>query len=86
MEVTRRPFRISILHPHAALPAVPAMSDYSTTHTRAMGKSAFFHKHKSYIATSLPYPALWQDVLDHCRSAEVEQTKTLLHDFGVDRR
>jgi hypothetical protein len=72
---------LSILHPDATLPAVLAMSDYSTTHPRATAESAFSERHKSHMATFLSYLAFWQDVLDHCRSAEVKQT--LLDHFQI---
>ncbi|KAK5127910.1 hypothetical protein LTR85_005027 [Meristemomyces frigidus] len=72
---------LSILHPDATLPAVLAMSDYSTTHTRATAESAFSEKHQGQMATFLSYLAFWQDVLDHCRSADVKQT--LLDHFQI---
>ncbi|KAK4541304.1 hypothetical protein LTR36_008062 [Oleoguttula mirabilis] len=72
---------LSILHPDATLPAVLAMSDYSTTHSRATAESAFSEKHKGHMATFLSYLAFWQDVLDHCRSADVKQT--LLDHFQI---
>ena len=72
---------LSILHPDATLPAVLAMSDYTTTHPRATAESAFSERHKSHMTTFLSYLAFWQDVLDHCRSAEVKQT--LLDHFQI---
>lgn len=72
---------LSILHPDASLPAVLAMSDYTTTHIRATAESAFSEKHKAHMATFLSYLAFWQDVLDHCRSADVKQT--LLDHFQI---
>lgn len=72
---------LSILHPDASLPAVLAMSDYTTTHTRATAESAFSERHKAHMATFLSYLAFWQDVLDHCRSADVKQT--LLDHFQI---
>ena len=72
---------LSILHPDATLPAVLAMSDYSTTHSRVTAESAFSERHKSHMATFLSYLAFWQDVLDHCRSADVKQT--LLDHFQI---
>ncbi|KXT07040.1 hypothetical protein AC578_7289 [Pseudocercospora eumusae] len=72
---------LSILHADAELPAVLAMSDYSTTHPRATAESAFSQRHKSHMTTFLSYLAFWQDVLDHCRSADVKQT--LLDHFQI---
>lgn len=72
---------LSILHPDASLPAVLAMSDYTTTHTRATAESAFSERHRAHMATFLSYLAFWQDVLDHCRSANVKQT--LLDHFQI---
>jgi hypothetical protein len=72
---------LSILHPDATLPAVLAMSDYTTTHPRATAESAYSERHKSHMTTFLSYLAFWQDVLDHCRSAEVKQT--LLDHFQI---
>lgn len=72
---------LSILHPDATLPAVLAMSDYSTTHARATAESAFSERHQSHMSTFLSYLAFWQDVLDHCRSGEVKQT--LLDHFQI---
>ena len=72
---------LSILHPDATLPAVLAMSDYSTTHTRATAESAFSERHQSHMTTFLSYLAFWQDVLDHCRSGDVKQT--LLDHFQI---
>ncbi|KAK4961444.1 hypothetical protein LTR10_001934 [Elasticomyces elasticus] len=72
---------LSILHPDATLPAVLAMSDYSTTHPRATAESAFSERHQAHMATFLSYLAFWQDVLDHCRSADVKQT--LLDHFQI---
>ena len=72
---------LSILHPDATLPAVLAMSDYSTTHHRASAESAFSERHQAHIATFLSYLAFWQDILDHCRSADVKQT--LLDHFQI---
>jgi hypothetical protein len=72
---------LSILHPDATLPAVLAMSDYSTTHPRATAESAFSERHRSHMATFLSYLAFWQDILDHCRSGDVKQT--LLDHFQI---
>ncbi|KAK6440644.1 hypothetical protein LTR95_003127 [Oleoguttula sp. CCFEE 5521] len=72
---------LSILHPDATLPAVLAMSDYSTTHPRATAESAFSERHQAHIATFLSYLAFWQDVLNHCRSPDVKQT--LLDHFQI---
>lgn len=72
---------LSILHPDATLPAVLAMSDYSTTHPRSTAESAFSERHRSHMATFLSYLAFWQDVLDHCKSADVKQT--LLDHFQI---
>lgn len=72
---------LSILHADAELPAVLAMSDYSTTHPRATAESAFSARHRAHMATFLSYLAFWQDVLDHCRSADVKQT--LLDHFQI---
>jgi hypothetical protein len=72
---------LSILHPDASLPAVLAMSDYTTTHTRPTAESAFSDRHKAHMVTFLSYLAFWQDVLDHCRSADVKQT--LLDHFQI---
>lgn len=72
---------LSLLHPDAVLPAVLAMSDYSTTHPRATAESAFSERHRAHMATFLSYLAFWQDVFDHCRSADVRQT--LLDHFQI---
>lgn len=72
---------LSILHPDATMPAVLAMSDYSTTHTRATAESAFSERHRSHMATFLHYLHFWQDVLDHCKSEDVKQT--LLDHFQI---
>lgn len=72
---------LSLLHPDATLPAVLAMSDYSTTHPRATAESAFSERHRTHMATFLSYLAFWQDVLDHCRSPDVKQT--LLDHFQI---
>lgn len=72
---------LSILHPDATLPAVLAMSDYTTTHARATAESAFSERHQAHMTTFLSYLAFWQDVLDHCRSADVKQT--LLDHFQI---
>ncbi|KAK1064730.1 hypothetical protein LTR74_008445 [Friedmanniomyces endolithicus] len=72
---------LSILHPNSTLPAVLAMSDYSTTHQRATAESAFSDRHQTHMATFLSYLAFWQDVLDHCGSADVKQT--LLDHFQI---
>jgi hypothetical protein len=72
---------LSILHPDATLPAVLAMSDYTTTHTRAAAESAFSERHKAHMTTFLSYLAFWQDILDHSRSADVKQT--LLDHFQI---
>lgn len=72
---------LSILHPDATLPAVLAMSDYSTTHTKPTAESAFSGRHQAHMTTFLSYLAFWQDVLDHCKSADVKQT--LLDHFQI---
>jgi hypothetical protein len=72
---------LSILHPDATLPAVLAMSDYSTTNPRPDAESAFSERHQAHMATFLSYLAFWQDVLDHCRSVDVKQT--LLDHFQI---
>nr|POE79552.1 upf0518 protein [Quercus suber] len=72
---------LSILHADATLPAILAMSDYSTTHSRATAESAFSERHEAHMATFLSYLAFWQDVLDHCRSSDVKQT--LLDHFQI---
>ena len=72
---------LSILHPDAVLPPVLAMSDYNTTHARATAESAFAEQHMTHMSTFLSHLAFWQDVLDHCRSADVRQT--LLDHFQI---
>jgi len=72
---------LSIVHPDASLPAVLAMSDYSTIHPRATAVSAFSERHQNHMSTFLSYLAFWQDVLDHCRSSDVKQT--LLDHFQI---
>ncbi|KXL46801.1 hypothetical protein M433DRAFT_194213 [Acidomyces richmondensis BFW] len=72
---------LSILHPDATLPAVLAMSDYSTTNPRPVAETAFSETHKGHMTTFLSYLAFWQDVLDHCRSKDVQQT--LLDHFQI---
>ena len=72
---------LSILHPDATLPAVLAMSDYTTTHWKAMAESAFSDDHKQHMSAFLLYLTFWQDVLDHCKSLDVKQT--LLDHFQI---
>lgn len=72
---------LSLLHPDPTLPAVLAMSDYSTTHSQATAESAFSESHKRDMSTFLSSLAFWQDVLDHCHSADVKQT--LLDHFQI---
>ncbi|KAF2723959.1 hypothetical protein K431DRAFT_282653 [Polychaeton citri CBS 116435] len=72
---------LSILHPDATLPAVLAMSDYSTQHPQSTATSVFSPRHVAHMSTFLSYLAFWQDVLDHCRSDEVKHT--LLDHFQI---
>lgn len=65
---------LSILHPDSTLSPLLAMSDYTTTHPRATAESAFSDRHQAHMATFLSYLLFWQDVLDHCRSADVKET------------
>lgn len=72
---------LSILHPDSTLPAVLAMSDYSTTYPRVTAESAFSEDHKGHMATFLSYLAFWQDILDRCPSPDVKHT--LLDHFQI---
>lgn len=63
---------LSVLYPDATLPAILAISDYTTTHLRAIAESAFSERHKSQIITFLSYLAFRQDVLDHPESSSAK--------------
>ncbi|KAF2765120.1 hypothetical protein EJ03DRAFT_219587 [Teratosphaeria nubilosa] len=72
---------LSILHPDATLPAVLAMSDYSTNNPKPNAESAFSDRHQAHMSTFLAYLTFWQDVLDHCSNSDVRQT--LLDHFQI---
>ncbi|KAH9832695.1 Retinoic acid induced 16-like protein [Teratosphaeria destructans] len=72
---------LSILHPDATLPAVLAMSDYSTNNPRPNAESAFSDRHQAHMSTFLAYLTFWQDVLDHCSNSDVRQS--LLDHFQI---
>ena len=72
---------LSLLHSDATLPAVLAMSDYNTAHLQPTAELAYSERHQNHMRTFLSNLAFWQDVLDHCRSADVKQT--LLDHFQI---
>ncbi|EMC98839.1 hypothetical protein BAUCODRAFT_65065, partial [Baudoinia panamericana UAMH 10762] len=72
---------LSIVHPDTQIPAVLALSDYTTSHARATAESAFSEEHQAHMKTFLSYLMFWQDVVDYCKSADVKQT--LLDHFQI---
>ena len=57
------------------------LSDYSRTPPASGAESSDSSEFRTHLETFLSYLIFWQDVLEHCRSTEVQQT--LLDHFQV---
>ncbi|KZM22246.1 uncharacterized protein EKO05_0011320 [Ascochyta rabiei] len=73
--------KLSILHPQDNLPLVLSFSDYVETQPNNDTENLHTTEFQSHIGTFLSYLAFWQDVLEHCRSADVRYT--LIDHFHV---
>ncbi|KAH6625567.1 Retinoic acid induced 16-like protein-domain-containing protein [Boeremia exigua] len=73
--------KLSILHPQDNLPLVLSFSDYVETKPNNDTENLHTDEFQSHIGTFLSYLAFWQDVLEHCRSADVRHT--LIDHFHV---
>ncbi|KAJ4358831.1 hypothetical protein N0V95_002684 [Ascochyta clinopodiicola] len=73
--------KLSILHPQDNLPLVLSFSDYVETQPHDDTENLHTTEFQSHIGTFLSYLAFWQDVLEHCRSADVRHT--LIDHFHV---
>ncbi|KAI9797939.1 MAG: hypothetical protein M1835_005776 [Candelina submexicana] len=62
-------------------PAILALSDYSLPPAPSEGESSASEDFQGHMDTFLSYLLFWQDVLEHCKSAEVKQT--LLDHFQI---
>ncbi|KAI9702435.1 MAG: hypothetical protein M1836_000915 [Candelina mexicana] len=62
-------------------PAILALSDYSLPPAPSEGESSASEEFQGHMDTFLSYLLFWQDVLEHCKSAEVKQT--LLDHFRI---
>lgn len=62
-------------------PAVLVLSDYTISPDASGAETPDSEEFKIHLATFLSYLIFWQDVLQHCRSADVKQT--LLDHFQV---
>lgn len=63
-----------MVHEPDALPMVLAMSDYEDTHHPSTVANVQSEEHIAHMTTFLSHLAFWQDVLEHCRSLDVQQT------------
>ena len=72
---------LSLIHDLDRLPPVLALSDYSELHAPSGAESIESEQHHTHMATFLSHLAFWQDVLEHCKSADVKQT--LLDHFQI---
>lgn len=73
--------KLSILHPQDKLPLVLSFSDYVEAKSNGDTENLHTDEFQSHIGTFLSYLAFWQDVLEHCRSADVRHT--LIDHFHV---
>lgn len=62
-------------------PTVLVLSDYSSSPPTFEAESSNSPEFQTHLETFLTYLIFWQDVLEHCRSADVKQT--LLDHFQV---
>ncbi|CAI6337320.1 unnamed protein product [Periconia digitata] len=72
---------LSILHPTESLPLILRLSDYTDMHPNPDAVSFFSGDFQSHLVTFLSYLTFWQDVLEHCRSADVRHS--LIDHFQV---
>lgn len=73
--------KLSILHPKTDLPVILQLSDYTNLDSPQEAESLFSSYTQGHLETFLSYLTFWQDILEHCTSAEVKQT--LLDHFQV---
>ncbi|PVI06397.1 hypothetical protein DM02DRAFT_582832 [Periconia macrospinosa] len=72
---------LSILHPADSLPLILQLSDYADMQPNSDAVSLFSSDFQSHLVTFLSYLTFWQDVLEHCRSADVRHS--LIDHFQV---
>ncbi|EUC48173.1 hypothetical protein COCMIDRAFT_2960 [Bipolaris oryzae ATCC 44560] len=66
--------KLSILHPPQDLPLILSLSDYPEMKSNPQAENFFSVDFQGHLLTFLSYLAFWQDVLEHCRSADVRVT------------
>ncbi|KAF2674419.1 hypothetical protein BT63DRAFT_449410 [Microthyrium microscopicum] len=73
--------KLSIIHPQRSLPVILQLSDYLSLAPPVEAESLFSEYLQGHLETFLSYLTFWQDVLEHCTSADVKQT--LLDHFQI---
>lgn len=73
--------KLVVDYPMADPPTILVLSDYSSCPLAFGAESSSSEGFQTHLETFLSYLIFWQDVLEHCRSAEVKQT--LLDHFQV---
>lgn len=73
--------KLVVDYPIADPPTILVLSDYSSCPLAFGAESSTSEGFQTHLETFLSYLIFWQDVLEHCRSAEVKQT--LLDHFQV---
>ncbi|PWW77502.1 hypothetical protein C7212DRAFT_277442 [Tuber magnatum] len=73
--------KLAVNYPTADPPTILVLSDYSSCPLAFGAESSTSEDFQTHLETFLSYLIFWQDVLEHCRSAEVKQT--LLDHFQV---
>jgi len=73
--------KLSIIHPKEDLPIILTLSDYGDITPPVEAESLFSPRLQVHMDTFLSYLTFWQDVLEHCTSAEV--CSSLIDHFQV---
>lgn len=73
--------KLVVAYPEGDPPAILALSDFSEKPPAFGVEVSTSQEFQTHLDTFLSYLVFWQDVLEHCRSAEVKHT--LLDHFQV---
>lgn len=73
--------KLVVTYPTEDPPTILVLSDYSSSPLSFGAESSNSPEFQTHLETFLSYLIFWQDVLEHCRSADVKQT--LLDHFQV---
>jgi hypothetical protein len=73
--------KLAITYSTEEPPTILMLSDFAMPQPASGAETLNSPEFKTHLETFLSYLTFWQDVLEHCRSAEVKQT--LLDHFQV---